>query len=98
MQDDEADSDVYGETASYRAFSTNLQRDSAAEPPPPAADIAKAALEGAGAIAAAALLKIQCSSAHRKAVAAGLRLSAGNMPAVLKKLSGRVSELEVLDA
>jgi hypothetical protein len=78
-------------------FSTSLQGDAVAEPPPPATDIAKAALEGAGAIAAAALLKIQCSSAHRRAVAAGMRLSPGNMPAVLKKLSGRVSELDVPD-
>ena len=67
------------------------------EPPPPATDMAKAALEGAGAIAAAALLKIQCSSAYRKVVASGMHLSAGNMPAVLKKLSGKMSELEVHD-
>ena len=67
------------------------------EPPPPATDIAKAALEGAGAIAAAALLKIQSSSAHRKVVAQGMHVSPGNMPAVLKKLSGKISELEVLD-
>jgi hypothetical protein len=68
------------------------------DPPPPASDIAKTALEGAGAIAAAALLKIQCSSIHRKAVANGMRLSPGNMPAVLKKLSGKISELEIFDA
>jgi len=67
------------------------------EPPPPATDMAKAALEGAGAIAAAALLKIQCSSIYRKVVANGIRISAGNMPAVLKKLSGKMSELEVHD-
>jgi hypothetical protein len=52
-------------------------------------------LEGAAAIAAAALLKIQCSSTHRKAVALGMRLSPAVMPAVLKRLSGRISELEV---
>jgi hypothetical protein len=67
------------------------------EPPPPAADIAKAALEGAGAIAAAALLKIQCSSVHRKAVALGMLLSPAVIPAVLKQLSGRISDLEVPD-
>ena len=67
------------------------------EPPPPATDIAKSALECAGAIAAAALLKIQSSSAHRKIVAQGMRLSPGNMPAVLKMLSGKMSELEVLE-
>jgi hypothetical protein len=54
-------------------------------------------LEGAGAIAASALLKIQSSSAHRKVVAQGMRLSPGNMPAVLKKLAGKISELEMLD-
>ncbi len=99
MQEDEVDSDVYGTTIDF--FSLLFAELSTVtllpEPPPPATDLAEKALEGAGAIAAAALLKIQSSSTYRKIVALGLRLSPGNVSAVLKKLSGRFSELEVPD-
>ncbi len=99
MQEDEVDSDVYGTTTDF--FSLLFAELSTVtllpEPPPPANDLAEKALEGAGAIAAAALLKIQSSSTYRKVVALGLHLSPGNVSAVLKKLSGRISELEVPD-